>query len=125
MHPLKIRLFKNTYKQQGDNKPSYQNSSISYPDDVFPEDYTFKKGTKHQIGLWKNEDGTLYVEIKEKVDSSVQPQATSQSSMKPEHIMGRPEYQQAQMQKINEKKSQSNNNAQSEGEDIEKEEIPF
>ena len=39
--------------------------------------------------------------------------------------MGRPEYQQAQMQKINEKKSQSNNNAQSEGEDIEKEEIPF
>ena len=115
MNPLKIRLFKNTYKQQDDNKPSYHNSSISYPDDVFPEDYTFKKGTKHQIGLWKNEDGTLYVEIKEKVDSSVQPQATSQSSMKPEDIMGTPEFQKKQM----------SNNAQSEGVDLNKEDSPF
>ena len=122
---LKIRLFKNNYKEKGDNKPSYQNSSISYPDDVFQTDYVFKAGSKHQIGLWKNEDGTLSVQISEKVDSSVRPQATSQSSMKPEHIMGRPEYQQAQMQKMNEEKSQSNNNAQSEGEDIEKVDIPF
>lgn len=104
MNPLKIRLFKNNYKEPGDNKPAFQNSSISYPDDVFQDDYVFKKGTKHQIGLWKNEDGTLYVEIKEKVDSSAQPQATQQSSQSytprdPSQIMGTPEFQKAQMQK--------------------------
>ena len=70
----------------------------------FKNDYVFKKGTKHQIGLWKNEDGTLYVEIKEKVDSSAQPQATQQSSQSytprdPSQIMGTPEFQKAQMQK--------------------------
>ena len=41
MNPLKIRLFKNNYKEQGDKKPAFQNSSISYPDDVFQEDYVF------------------------------------------------------------------------------------
>ena len=112
---LKIRLFKNNYKEKGDNKPSYQNSSISYPDDCFQQDYIFKAGSKHQIGLWKNEDGSLSVQICEKVDSSVRPQATTQTSAKPENIMGTPEFQKAQM----------SNNAQSEGEDIEKAEIPF
>tara|TARA_R110002012_G_scaffold42370_5_gene115300 strand:+ start:1019 stop:1372 length:354 start_codon:yes stop_codon:yes gene_type:complete len=112
MNPLKIRLFKNNYKEPGDNKPAFQNSSISYPDDVFQDDYVFKKGTKHQIGLWKNEDGTLYVEIKEKVDSSAQPQATQQNSQStytdrsPDQIMGTPEFQKAQMEKIRKEKEE-------------------
>jgi len=105
MNPLKIRLFKNNYKEQGDKKPAFQNSSISYPDDVFQEDYVFKKGSKHQIGLWKNEDGSLSIQISEKTDVSVaQPQATQQSSQSftprdPAEIMGTPEYQKAQMEK--------------------------
>ena len=114
---LKIRLFKNNYKEPRDNKPAFQNSSISYPDDVFQNDYVFKKGSKHQIGLWKNEDGSLSIQISEKTNvTSTPPQSSSNTEKEfgidPSKIMGRPEYQAAQMEK-----SQNQNN--------DEEDIPF
>ncbi len=119
---LKIRLFKNNYKEPGDNKPAFQNGSISYPDDVFQEDYVFKKGTKHKIGLWKNDDGSLSIQISERTDvTSTPPQSSSNTEKEygidPSKIMGRPEYQAAQMEKSRLEKTNAENN--------EEEDIPF
>jgi hypothetical protein len=113
---LKIRLFKNNYKEPGDNKPAFQNSSISYPD------YVFKKGTKHKIGLWKNDDGSLSIQISERTDVTSAPPQSSQDTEKsfnidPSKIMGRPEYQAAQMKKSRLEKANTENNQE--------EDIPF
>ena len=51
-------------------------------DDVFQEDYVFKKGTKHKIGLWKNDDGSLSIQISERTDVTSTPPQSSQDTEK-------------------------------------------
>ena len=68
---ISFRLFKNENKEQGDNKPSYRTSSISYKKDkdtgvvtkTFEQDVIFRKGEMYQAGLFKNSDGSLGVKI--------------------------------------------------------------
>jgi len=68
---ISFKLFKNEYKEQGDNKPSYKTSTISYKKDqdtkvvtkTFQQDVIFRKGEMYQASLFKNSDGSLGVKI--------------------------------------------------------------
>jgi len=48
--PLRMRLFKNKNKEQGDNKPPYSNSNFTVQEDI-----TLKAGVPYQCGLWKDD----------------------------------------------------------------------
>ena len=68
---ISFKLFKNEYKEQGDNKPSYKTSTISYKKDqdtkvvtkTFQQDVIFRKGEMYQASLFKNSDGSLGIKI--------------------------------------------------------------
>tara|TARA_R100001143_G_C3312183_1_gene110662 strand:+ start:19 stop:312 length:294 start_codon:yes stop_codon:yes gene_type:complete len=68
---ISFRLFKNKYKEEGDNKPSYKTPTISYKKDqdtgvetkTFQQDVIFRKGEMYQASLFKNSDGSLGVKI--------------------------------------------------------------
>tara|TARA_R100001460_G_scaffold102156_2_gene146421 strand:+ start:20910 stop:21233 length:324 start_codon:yes stop_codon:yes gene_type:complete len=96
MKPIKIRLFKNNYKEQGDNKPNYQNKNIAYPEATLQEDIVLRKGSSIGAALWKNDDGSLYVQIAENQSANTQTTNTA-PKIDQSKIMGTPEYQKAQM----------------------------
>ena len=48
---FKINLFKNDYKEKGDNKPIYSNSNFSVKETV-----TLEKGKSYQAGMRKSKD---------------------------------------------------------------------
>jgi len=70
---ITFKLFKNKSKVDGDNLPLYQNETISYKKDettgdiikTFQENVIFEKGKKYQVALYKNDDESLGVTIKE------------------------------------------------------------
>lgn len=48
--PLRMRLFKNTNHEKGDNKPPYSNSNFTVQETI-----TLEAGQSYQVGLWKDE----------------------------------------------------------------------
>ena len=58
MSKVYIKAFKNTNKQDGDNKPLYSNSKVEVKEKMIldPE-------RVYSVGLWKNEDGSLNIKI--------------------------------------------------------------
>ena len=60
--PLRMRLFKNTNHEKGDNKPPYSNSNFTVQETI-----TLEAGQSYQVGLWKDENhDSLNLRVDEK-----------------------------------------------------------
>ena len=58
MSKVYIKAFKNTNKQDGDNKPLYSNGKVEVKEKMILDPERI-----YSVGLWKNEDGSLNIKI--------------------------------------------------------------
>ena len=59
-----VNIFKNTFKEAGDNKPLYTNNNLTVTEPI-----EFQVGQVYQVALWKNNEkvdknGNPYISIK-------------------------------------------------------------